>query len=237
MPPRQQATHMRPSSPTAAASSPTLDSTPLLSSPTPPPAHPTAAHLFTLVPGLHTGLLHPSLIAFAWFLWTFILPLALLLPLSYTSPHSWALRAALLSMIATGILLLVVLTLPFSSTIIRLAGTDPPHPLPFSTPPPPLPPTPPRSTTPSSSSTHTGALATTAPSTTPPSNLSLTSHDIRCTVRFTERTGHARQIVHTESLTPYQCVVVVGGDGSLHEVANGLMTRTDGAKLPIALIP
>ena len=30
--------------------------------------------------------------------------------------------------------------------------------------------------------------------------------------------------------------IVVGGDGTMHELINGMMTRTDGRKLPIGLI-
>jgi len=35
----------------------------------------------------------------------------------------------------------------------------------------------------------------------------------------------------------YSVLVSVGGDGTIHEVVNGMLSRKDGAKLPIAIIP
>ena len=32
-------------------------------------------------------------------------------------------------------------------------------------------------------------------------------------------------------------IVISGGDGSIHEVVNGMMMRDDGKKVPIALLP
>jgi diacylglycerol kinase family enzyme len=32
-------------------------------------------------------------------------------------------------------------------------------------------------------------------------------------------------------------IVVVGGDGTINEVLNGMLARVDGMKLPIGLIP
>jgi diacylglycerol kinase family enzyme len=38
-------------------------------------------------------------------------------------------------------------------------------------------------------------------------------------------------------LDNYSAIVAVGGDGTVHEVVNGLMYRSDGRKLPLAIIP
>jgi len=38
-------------------------------------------------------------------------------------------------------------------------------------------------------------------------------------------------------LRNYDAMVAVGGDGTLHEVVNGLLQRQDGQKLPIAFVP
>jgi YegS/Rv2252/BmrU family lipid kinase len=56
-------------------------------------------------------------------------------------------------------------------------------------------------------------------------------------VRSTEHGGHATQIVQTADLSDYDGICVIGGDGTTHEVVTGLMRRSDGAKLPIGLIP
>jgi len=53
-----------------------------------------------------------------------------------------------------------------------------------------------------------------------------------------ERAGHAKEIVEKEDLSTYDCLCVVGGDGTFHEAINGLMCRPeDQRKTPIAMIP
>ncbi|HMY17273.1 MAG TPA: diacylglycerol kinase family lipid kinase [Polyangium sp.] len=52
-------------------------------------------------------------------------------------------------------------------------------------------------------------------------------------VTFTERPRHAVDIAREAAIAGRQIVVAVGGDGSIHEVANGLMqAREAGVKLP-----
>jgi YegS/Rv2252/BmrU family lipid kinase len=52
----------------------------------------------------------------------------------------------------------------------------------------------------------------------------------------TEYAGHARDIAQEIDLTGYDGFCCIGGDGTLHEVINGLMRRNDGQKIPIGLI-
>jgi len=49
--------------------------------------------------------------------------------------------------------------------------------------------------------------------------------------------GHARDLAHQLDFTGYEGLVVVGGDGTMHEVVNGLLTRADRQAVPIGLIP
>ena len=49
---------------------------------------------------------------------------------------------------------------------------------------------------------------------------------------------HAWALAQSEiDLTGLDALIAVGGDGTLHEVVNGLMTRADGRRVPIAFIP
>ena len=52
------------------------------------------------------------------------------------------------------------------------------------------------------------------------------------TISFTERKGHAQQLA-ADATGP---IVVVGGDGTVHEVVNGLVPR-DGRLGPLAVLP
>ena len=224
--------------PTLSASS-SDSTTPLLSSPAPhsPPSSPlTAAHLFSLVPGLCSGLLLPALVVLGWLCWTVVLPLLLLLLPS--SPSS-SLRAAALTLCVTGVLLLLLLTLPFPRTLLALRSTNPPSSPPFLHP---------ASPPPASYHIHvTHPLVIINPTGGTRDNRQLyhrvihtflTSHSLHPTTHFTTHPRHAHHLAHTLPLHPHQCLIVVGGDGTLHEVVNGLLTRTDGSHpLPIALIP
>lgn len=56
------------------------------------------------------------------------------------------------------------------------------------------------------------------------------------TILETEYAGHARNMARTVDLDEYDGFCAIGGDGTMHEVINGMMSRNDGKKCPIGLI-
>ncbi len=56
-------------------------------------------------------------------------------------------------------------------------------------------------------------------------------------IHETEYAGHAREIAHDLDPAEVDGICVIGGDGTMHEVVNGLLSRPDKAALPIGLIP
>lgn len=60
---------------------------------------------------------------------------------------------------------------------------------------------------------------------------------IECECLLTEYCGHARELAVTCSLAEFDCLVAVGGDGTLHEVVNGMLARADGVQVPVGVIP
>ncbi len=61
--------------------------------------------------------------------------------------------------------------------------------------------------------------------------------DIRIDSFITEHKGHAIDIMKNININEYQGVIVIGGDGTFHEVINGLMKRSDKQLIPIGIIP
>ena len=52
----------------------------------------------------------------------------------------------------------------------------------------------------------------------------------------TEYAGHAKEIAYSFDFTGYDGFCAIGGDGTMHEVVNGMLSRPDQRKLPIGLI-
>ncbi|NXA42985.1 SPHK1 kinase, partial [Eudromia elegans] len=68
----------------------------------------------------------------------------------------------------------------------------------------------------------------------------LAEADIAATVFITERAQHAHEKVRDEDLSQWDALVVMSGDGLLHEVVNGLMERRDWAAAvtkPLCILP
>ncbi|XP_032312664.1 sphingosine kinase 1 isoform X2 [Camelus ferus] len=55
----------------------------------------------------------------------------------------------------------------------------------------------------------------------------LAQADVSFTLMLTERRNHARELVRAEELGRWDALVVMSGDGLMHEVVNGLMERPD----------
>ena len=49
--------------------------------------------------------------------------------------------------------------------------------------------------------------------------------------------GHAQELANQFDLSSYDGFIGIGGDGTLHEIVNGMLTRNDGQKIPIGIIP
>ena len=56
-------------------------------------------------------------------------------------------------------------------------------------------------------------------------------------VRTTERAGHAQEIARTADLEGYAGLCLIGGDGTVHEVTNGLLQRDRPQTVPLGIIP
>ena len=63
------------------------------------------------------------------------------------------------------------------------------------------------------------------------------SNGISLAILETKYQGNAKQIVQTMDFDTINAILVVGGDGTLNEVVNGMLNRNDNLKLPIGIIP
>ena len=64
-------------------------------------------------------------------------------------------------------------------------------------------------------------------------------HDmgIKADLYLTEYSQHATELIKNINIDRYDGAIVIGGDGTFHEVINGLLKRKDGKKIPIGIIP
>jgi len=54
---------------------------------------------------------------------------------------------------------------------------------------------------------------------------------------ITEYSGHAMKIMENINLNDKNAILVLGGDGTMHEVVNGMLNRQDKTKIPIGNLP
>jgi len=62
-------------------------------------------------------------------------------------------------------------------------------------------------------------------------------YDIEYTLRNTEYAAHAVELVKQTDLKQYDSVCAMGGDGTLFEVLNGMLNRSENERIPISIIP
>lgn len=60
---------------------------------------------------------------------------------------------------------------------------------------------------------------------------------INLDIQKTTHAGHGDEMAELMSLQDVDGICAIGGDGTLHEVLNGMMRRKDGKRLPLGLIP
>ena len=53
----------------------------------------------------------------------------------------------------------------------------------------------------------------------------------------TTHANHAFEIARTQTFDEHEGLIVIGGDGTIHEVINGMMGRADKKRFPLGLIP
>lgn len=53
----------------------------------------------------------------------------------------------------------------------------------------------------------------------------------------TTHARHAYEVANTQSFSGVEGLIVVGGDGTIHEVVNGMMDREDNLTVPLGLVP
>ena len=61
--------------------------------------------------------------------------------------------------------------------------------------------------------------------------------DIEYTLNKTEYAGQAVDLVKKIDLKQYDSVCAMGGDGTLFEVLNGMLTKRENERIPISIIP
>ncbi len=65
----------------------------------------------------------------------------------------------------------------------------------------------------------------------------LKSYGYESNIFLTESRGHATELISNTNLSRYEFVVGVGGDGTCHELVNGLMRHDSTERIPLGMLP
>ena len=65
----------------------------------------------------------------------------------------------------------------------------------------------------------------------------LKDRGIQVIVEYTERKGHAREMARALPYAPEATICGLGGDGTMHEIINGIMHRHPDEQMPVGLLP
>ncbi len=65
----------------------------------------------------------------------------------------------------------------------------------------------------------------------------LEGHGVAVSRRMTEYAGHARELVEEMDCCPGDAIGGIGGDGTMHEMVNGMMQREETERVPLTLLP
>lgn len=63
------------------------------------------------------------------------------------------------------------------------------------------------------------------------------SHGVGLEIFETLHPHHAEEMVRELNFVEFDALIAVGGDGTVHDVLNGMLSREDGRRLPIGVIP
>ncbi len=65
----------------------------------------------------------------------------------------------------------------------------------------------------------------------------LNDHGIKVNVDFSEHKGHAMKVARSLAYSPEKTICGLGGDGTMHEIINGIMCRPPEERMPVGLLP
>lgn len=63
------------------------------------------------------------------------------------------------------------------------------------------------------------------------------SNNVELSIIETTFAGHAKELANNINISEYDGFIGIGGDGTLHEIINGILLRKDNIKIPIGIIP
>ena len=68
----------------------------------------------------------------------------------------------------------------------------------------------------------------------------LQKNGVECDLVYLERKGHAEELCEQMDISGFDVIIIIGGDGTMHECVNGILKRKTGEDLKnvnLALIP